>query len=234
MIVRRGDGVLHLITQPDHAALARRLMAFWPSLSTSERRRDILTAIEHHDRGWRESDASPTVDPSTGGVRDFLHAPLEVRQGVWPVSVGLLAAAPWAAALVAHHALSVYDRFRSDSDWQDFFPRLTALRDEHLARSGGDLPSLVRDYIYLRLGDLLSLAFCTAATTPERLGPWTIRRHGSRVHVDPSPFVLDVPFAIEAREIPDVPYPDDAALRAAIAEGRSRALEGVVGAEPVQ
>lgn len=234
MIVRRGDGVLHLITQPDHAALARRLMAFWPSLAASERRRDILTAIEHHDRGWRESDAAPTVDPATGEIHDFIHAPLEVRQGVWPVSVALLAAAPWAAALVAHHAVSVYDRYRSDPAWQAFFPRMTTLRDEHLARSGGDLQSLVRDYIYVRLGDLVSLAFCTAATTPAQLGPWTIRRHGSRLHIDPNAFVLDVPFAIEAREIPDVPYRDDATLRAAIAAGTARALEGAIVMEAVQ
>lgn len=234
MIVRRGDGVLHLITQPDHAALARRLMALWPSLTTAERRRDILTAIEHHDRGWQESDAAPTVDPDTSTIRDFIGAPIEIRQGVWPVSVARLAAAPWAAALVAHHAISVYDRHRGDPAWGAFFPRMLALRDEHLARSGGDLQSLVRDYIYVRLGDLLSLAFCTAATEPAQLGPWTIRRHGSRLRVDPNPFILEVPFAIEAREIPDVPYREDAALHAAIAGGSSRALEGVIVVEPVQ
>ena len=82
MIVRPGDGVLHLITQPDHAALARRIMSLWPSLQKAERRRDILTAIEHHDRGWREPDAAPTVDPATGRIHDFVHAPVEVRQGV--------------------------------------------------------------------------------------------------------------------------------------------------------
>lgn len=178
MIVRPGQGVLHLITQPDHAALARRLMRFWPSLQQAERRRDILTAIEHHDRGWREPDAAPTVDPTTGAVRDFVRVPAEVRQGVWPVSVGLLAAAPWAAALVAHHAISVYDRFRTDPDWAAFFPRMMALRDEHVARAGGDGKALARDYVYVRLGDLLSLVFCTRASAPETLGPWTIRLDG--------------------------------------------------------
>ena len=105
---------------------------------------------------------------------------------------------------------------------------MTALRDEHLARSGGDLKTLVRDYVFLRLGDLLSLTFCTGATVPESLGPWTIRRDGGHLHVTPNPFVLDLPFAIEAREIPDVPYPTDEALRAAVAAGSSRALEGMV------
>jgi hypothetical protein len=232
MIVRPGDGVLHLITQPNHAALARRLMELWPSLGKAERRREILTAIEHHDRGWGASDASPTVDPFTGTIRDFLHVPVEVRQGVWPVSVAALAAAPWAAALVAHHAVTVYDRFRADAAWQTFFPAMTALRDEHLARAGGELKALVRDYVYVRLGDLLSLAFCTRAREPVSLGPWTIRLDGARLHVSPNPFVMDVTFAIEAREIPDVPYRTNEALAAAIEAGRSRALEGVVAVEP--
>ena len=233
MIVRPGDGVLHLITQPDHAALARRIMSLWPSLQKAERRRDILTAIEHHDRGWREPDAAPTVDPATGRIRDFVHAPIDVRQGVRPDSVRRLAAAPWAAALVAHHALSIYDRFRADDAWTEFFARMTALRDEHLAAAGADMKALARDYVYVRLGDLLSLAFCTAASEPSTLGPWTIRLDGSRLHVDPNPFILDVTFAIEAREIPDVPYPNDETLREALAAAPSRALEGVVAVEPV-
>jgi hypothetical protein len=232
VIVRPGDGVLHLITQPDHAALARRLMTLWPSLANAERRRDILTAIEHHDRGWREPDAAPTVDPATGTIRDFLTVPIEVRQGVWPRSVGLLQAAPWAAALVAHHAVSVYDRLRPDPAWAGFFRQMTALRDEHLARAGGELKALAKDYVYVRLGDLLSLAFCTRAATPAVLGPWTIGLDGATLSVTPNPFILDVDFAVEAREIPDVPYPTDAALHAALAAGRSRALEGRIAVVP--
>ena len=228
MIVRPGDGVLHLITQPNHAALARRLMAHWISLAKVAHRREILTAIEHHDRGWAEPDAALTVNPVTGVIRDFIQVPAAVRQGVWPRSVERLAAAPWAAALVAHHAIAVYDRLRDDPEWQDFFPAMIALRDRHVARSDGDLKTLVRDYVYVRLGDLLSLAFCTRAATPAAIGPWTIQLVGEHLHVSPNPFVLEVPFAIEAREIPDVPYPTDETLRAAITAGRSRSLEGAV------
>ncbi len=234
MIVRPGDGVLHLITQPDHAALARRIMEHWASLHTSARRREILTAIEHHDRGWAEPDAELTVDPESGTIHDFMTVPAAVRQSVWPRSVERLAAAPWAAALVAHHALTVYDRFRHDAEWHGFFPAMTALRHQHLTRAGGELKTLVRDYVYVRMGDLISLAYCTRATTPQSLGPWHIRLDGARLHVTPSPFVLDVTFAVQAREIADVPYPTDAALRAAVAAAPSRALEGVVAVAPVQ
>jgi hypothetical protein len=90
---------------------------------------------------------------------------------------------------------------------------MTALRDEHLARAGGELKALVRDYVYVRLGDLLSLAFCTRAREPVSLGPWTIRLDGARLHVSPNPFVMDVTFAIEAREIPDVPSDERGAGR---------------------
>jgi hypothetical protein len=232
MIVRPGDGVLHLVTQPDHAALAARVMAMWPALAGAPRRTEILIAIEHHDRGWSETDAAPTVDPATGRIRDFIRAPIAIRQGVWPVSVRLLADTPWAAALVAHHAVTVYGRFRGDDAWQTFFPQMTALRDEHVERAGGDLTLLEADYVDVRLGDLLSLAFCTGASQPERLGPWTIRLEGTRLHVTPNPFDAEVPFAVAAREIPDVLYPDDAALQEAIAAGVPRLLAGVVAFEP--
>ena len=170
MIVRSGPGVLHLITQPDHAALARRIMEHWSSLAKAERRRDILAAIEHHDRGWAEPDAAVSVDPATATIRDFVAVPADVRQSVWPRSVAALAPAPWAAALVAHHAVTVYDRYRQDAAWHDFFPAMTARRDEHLAR----------------------------ATAPQSLGPWTIRLTGAQVQVTPNPFAIEGLMAVSS------------------------------------
>ncbi|MEZ5292624.1 MAG: DUF3891 family protein [Vicinamibacterales bacterium] len=228
MIVRRGPGVLHLVTQPDHAALAARIMAVWPPLEDAPRRGDILAAIEQHDRGWREADAAPTVDVATGTVLDFVHVPASVRQGVWSVSVGLLASMPWAAALVAHHAVTVYDRFRPAPEWHGFFDTMTALRREHLGRAGGDLPALAQDYVFLRLGDLLSLAFCTATDATAEFNGWAVRLEGTRVHVTPNLFRTAVRLDVAAREIPDVPYATNDALAAAIAAGVPRTLEGAI------
>lgn len=233
MIVRPGASVLHLITQPDHAALARRIMEHWTSLAQAERRDEILLAIEQHDSGWRVPDSAPTVNPATASVFDFVHVPAAVRQGVWPRAVDLLSQAPWAAALVAHHALTVYDRYRADDAWRDFFTAMARLREAHLAAAGLTMKALVRDYVYLRLGDLLSLAFCTAAQEPLVLGPWSIRLEGARLFAQPSPFAADVPFSIEAREIPDVAYASDEALRDAVAAAPVRVLDGVVAAQPV-
>ena len=47
-------------------------------------------------------------------------------------AVAGLTDAPWAAALVAHHAITVYDRFRADPAWDDFFAGDgRRLRDAH-------------------------------------------------------------------------------------------------------
>ena len=64
MIVRQHDSWLLLITQPDHAALAARVMQHWVAdgLPTHPLRSSIFHAIAQHDNGWQEVDASPLVD----------------------------------------------------------------------------------------------------------------------------------------------------------------------------
>ena len=85
------------------------------------------------------SDAAPTVDPESGKVMDFVSAPLSVRHGVWPRGIARLADDPWAAALVAQHVLTVYDRYRSDDEWTAFFVEMAAARARML-RAGGHAP----------------------------------------------------------------------------------------------
>jgi hypothetical protein len=230
MIVRpAGAGAVHLITQPDHAALAARIMRHWASLATAERREDILRAVHAHDIGWREPDAAPVVRPDSGAIADFLTVPVEVRQGVWPRALQRLADAPWTAALVAHHAVSVYDRFRADPAWTAWFAQMEALRDAQLARTAGTIEMLARDYVYVRLGDLASLAFCNAWSDPQSLGPWTIRLiDGRTLLVDPNPFAYDVAIDVDARRLAAGPYDSDAALQAAFAAAPVERIAGVV------
>ena len=59
--------------------------------------------------------------------------PHGVRTGVWPRGVERLSDRPYTAALVAHHAVFVYDRYRADAQWLPFFAEMSALRDRHLA-----------------------------------------------------------------------------------------------------
>lgn len=223
-----GSGT-QLITQPDHARLSRVVMEHAVGLAGHPRRDWVLSAVGEHDNGWAEEDASPTVDPDTGAVVDFVHAPLAVRHRVWPRGVARLAATPWAAALVAQHAVTVYDRFRSDAAWTTFFERMEAERDAMRRTSGRPAADLADDYAYVRLGDLMSLTFCTGWTEPQTFELWTVERSGERVTVTPDPFGgVTIPIAIAGVEIRDGPFASDDELRQAIAAGKRVTLRGEV------
>ena len=229
MIVRvRDDGVL-LITQPDHAHLARRIMERCAPLTVNPRRDAILHAIGEHDNGWAEEDAAPVVNPTTGRVADFVHAPVCVRRRVWPRGVARLAADPWAAALVAQHALTIYDRFREDAEWAPFFAEMAAARDAWRQASGLRLAELVSDYAFVRLGDLISLTFCADWTDEQRFDVWTVQASGSRVMVAPAAFAAAaIPIEIMATEIPNRRFGSDEELRDTVRAGQRVMLRGEV------
>src|SRR5688572_5676724 len=105
MIFRPEGEKLLAITQPDHAALAGRIMERWTldGFTANPRRREILLAVAEHDNGWDAIDQKPLVNAETGELLDFLTATNLAKQEVWPRSVASLRHAPYAAALVAQH-----------------------------------------------------------------------------------------------------------------------------------
>lgn len=229
MIVRPLDDALALITQPDHARLARRIMEHCPALAGHPRRDDVLLAVGEHDNGWAEPDAAPVIDPETGRLADFVRLPLPARHGVWRRGVARLAHRPWSAALVAHHAVTVYERYRADRDWDAFFVEMERARDAMIDASGRPAGELAGDYAFVRLGDLISLAFCTGSNERAAFGGWSLALDGERVLITPGIFGgATIPIEIEARAIPDRPWPDDAALRGAVAAARPLTIRGEV------
>lgn len=229
MIIRPAGERLHFITQPDHARLSRRVMEACSALAGNPRRPVILRAIGEHDNGWAEVDAAPIVDPATGDPSDFVIAPASVRQAVWPRAVGRLSSEPWAAALVAQHAITVYDRYRPDPAWTMFFGRMEDLRDEMVRASGERPDDLSQDYEYVRLGDLLSLAFCTGWSEELRFAEWRVTGSGTRISVSPDPFDgAVVPMQVSARDLRRGPYAGDSALRAEFARAKAVVLHGTV------
>jgi hypothetical protein len=228
MIVRRASGVLHLITQPNHAALAGRIMRRWRPLQSADRRAAILLAIEEHDNGWRELDEAPMVDPASGNIFDFVEVPAKYRQAVWPRGIARLSHEPWSAALVAQHALTVYDRFHGDPEWRDFFATIAKTRDALLDEAGDTETHLAADYPFVRIGDLISLIFCNQWES-QTFGEYTFARDGDEIVVTPDPFGGErVPIAVTACEIPDRPYSSDAELRQALRDATTVSLTGTV------
>jgi hypothetical protein len=230
VIVRTIHDGVQLITQPDHAQLARRVMDRCVPLASHPRRTSILHSIAEHDNGWAEEDAAPTVNSTTGSIADFINVPLNVRHAVWPRGIGRLAGDPWAAALVAHHAITVYDRFRPDSDWDSFFTEMEATRDALLRTSGASLDELAGDYPFLRLADLISLAFCTGSTDVQQFGEWTLQFSATCVVVTPDVFGVRIPVEIVARELHQQAFRSDAELRDALRAAASTTLRGEVAA----
>jgi hypothetical protein len=232
MIVRRADqGSQLLITQPAHAHLARRVMEECVLLGDHPRRTAILHAIAEHDSGWQEEDAAPEFDAAGTGVVDFIHIPVPVLHRVWLRSVAKLAGEPWAAALVAHHTITVYDRYRGEPQWESFFAGMEVSRDAMLARSDTSAAHLTADYVFLRLGDLISLCFCTGVPDEQRIGEWRVQWVDPSVLVAPDPFGgREISMGITATEIHVSEIRSSRDLREAVEGGRTVTLEGRVAA----
>jgi hypothetical protein len=230
VIVRHIDDRLLLITQPDHARLAAEVMAHSTALATHPRRDTILYAIASHDDGWAVEDANPSVDPATGEVADFIRSRTDVRQGVWPRAVNALADDdPWAAALVAQHALTVYTRLRANPDWHGFFTRMGVLRDALLKKSKLKPIDLESDYVHLRLGDLISLAFCTGSNGLNQFAGYRVELFRERVIVHPDLFAgMEIPVQVPAAELSATRFGSDAELHDALQTSTATSLVGSV------
>jgi hypothetical protein len=203
-------------------------MRLWRPLHDSPRRASILLATEEHDNGWHEPDETPEVEPVSGAVHDFINIPAAVRQAVWPRGIARLSDSPWAAALVAQHALTVYDRFRPDAAWNTFFATIETMRGNLLRETGLPFDQLESDYAFVRIGDLISLIFCNL-WQDETFASWRFRREGDHVLVTPDPFAgTDVPISVTAREIPNRAYTSTEDLQSALRGAPAVTLHGLV------
>jgi hypothetical protein len=231
VIVRSAADHLLLITQPDHAGLAAQIMAEWrrDDLPACPRRDVILQATREHDHGWIEFDRAPIVDTATGRLLDFINAPEPVRQKIWPRGVDRLRDRPYAAALVAEHALSVYEHYRDRPAWADFFTGMENMRDAALAAAAPrTLADLRRDYFFVRMGDLASLAFCNAWREPQKLARYELRLDGNELRFAPDPFGgARVPLTVAARRLPSRAYISSADAAAVFEAAPEIAITGV-------
>lgn len=198
--------------------------------TVNPRRREILLAVAEHDNGWEAIDRQPLMNVETGELLDFLTATSIAKQQVWPRGVASLSHAPYAAALVAQHAVHIYDRFRGDPEWDSFFAEMEAQRDRFLALAGTSSEELRHDYAFVRVGDLLSLTFCSGWTDAKtgEFG-YTARLEGTRLTVWPDPFEGHS-FALEirARELPGRSWSSEADAIAEFENAPGRLLEGII------
>lgn len=217
MIIRRLGSTDQLITQPDHAALAARILREWDTghFPDSPRKASILRAIEEHDSGWLGVDETLVIDPETGRLLDFLELPDEIKRETSALGVERLASDPYAAALVAQHRLHVYRRYAEHPDWRGLFEDLREARDSYLQAAAQPLPVLLGDYTFVRAGDLASLVFCNQWQETDGDGcGYAMRLEGTSLLLTPDPFRgRTVEIAIDARQIPHRPFASAAEAR---------------------
>jgi hypothetical protein len=236
VIIRRVADSLQLIPQPDHAALAARIMREWQVdlFPESPRKGSILRATEQHDNGWDEIDESLVVDEATGELLDFIALPDALKRETSSRGIERLASDPYAAALVAQHRLHVYRRYADDPGWRSFFGDVAAARDAYL-RAAGPIPleQLLRDYTFVRAGDLASLAFCNNWTDVEADGcGYAMRLEGQSMRIVPDPFGgRTIEIAIDAREIARQSFGSAADARRAVASAPIVTLRGFVSGD---
>ena len=230
MIIRPQRDSYLFITQPDHAALAAQAIAHWQAegFPNHPRRDVVLLAAREHDNGWIEEDTTTYVD-QTGAPLDFVSVPADVRQRIWPRAAERMAArSPYAAALIAQHALTVYGSMRSDPAWNGFFTTMVERRDTLRECAGIDAGTLERDYLFVNAADRISLAFCTEwKDALESHGRRIILTDRNAVTVAPDPFAgAAIPLRVRARRLPRQAFGSSAALRHALYGAALEFLEG--------
>jgi hypothetical protein len=214
MIIRPDQDQLIFISQPDHASAAAELVAHFEGFALHPRRGEIALAVREHDHGWADIDEHLVFDPAAGRAFDFITVPDTHKRSVWPIAVERLAArSTYAAALVAEHAIYVYDANRGKPDWEPHFADLEQRRTILLEQSGVPLETLREDYPFLALADLLSLAMCLRwPDARERFGR-SVRSEADAVTIAPALLSGPVRVAVKARRVPDQRYSSVAELR---------------------
>ena len=230
MIIRPDGASLLFITQPDHAQMAGEAITRWQldGFADHPRRDLILLAAREHDNGWIEEDGATHVGED-GAPLDFVSLPVAVRHRIWPRAVDRMAVtSPYAAALIAQHALTVYSANLPDPAWADFFRTMTARRDGFLAEARVDPSTLERDYPFVHAADRISLAFCTGwHDALESYGRRIILTGQNTVEITPDPFAgASIPLRVPARRLIRRPYDSSAILKQALEDAPLEVLEG--------
>lgn len=229
MIVVPEGATLLLVTQPDHAHLSGELLSLWRTggLPDHPRRADLLFAAREHDNGWREADAAPRWDAARDLPHDFLSLPRRERIEIWERGPCRFAAErPYAALLIARHALNLFRDRRGEEDWDGLLDFLEDFAASLLAGTGATREELEADYPLIDLADLISLAACTRRSEP-------VERHGTRIEprppvtlesgeirLEPFPLAGATTFRVPCRRIPRRDYRGDADLGGELAAAR--------------
>jgi hypothetical protein len=197
----------------------------------SPRKPSILNAVAQHDCGWAGTDETLVLDEAKGQLLDFTEVSDAVKRDTSTLGIEPLASDPYAAALAAQHRLHVYRRYADHPEWRTFFDGMRSARDSYLRAAGGDSgEGFLRDYWFVRAGDLASLAFCNNwADTPDDGCGYAFRMDGTSLTIVPDPLdgrTLEIEIA--ARVVQNQRFASSSDARRALASAQTVTLTGRV------
>ncbi len=236
-MIRRQDGNdWLLISQLDHAQVAADVAAAWDGTAVAPLpfRDLLLPAIRHHDDGWEEWEALPTIDPLNGKPRDFTEMLLPVALDIWMHSIARCAdlspqAGLWVSrhfCYLAEHAMTSHkDNAAERTALQSFLRIQQSFQSESWASVGEPLTAehIETGFRHVQFFDRVSLWICcarrdkpTTMTTPAGESMQFTPRGATTIAVAPSAFTSSVELSVTARRIPARSYDDDHDLQTAL------------------
>lgn len=173
MIRREENNNWLLITQHEHAGLAGEIMEYWGNemFSAPEPRDEVLFAINEHDAGWRQWDASPKLYAPSGLPANFSEIETQDQSVIWKRCFRDHAAEhPYASVLIALHFAKFnqhnLDRDPSDKNAGTLKTELVKfIKDKAGVELNGfsleDMSSDIKVNLkLLQIGDIVSLSLC--------------------------------------------------------------------------
>lgn len=255
MLHRHDPDGLIVIAQPAHAWISGQLARAWgnEAFGRVEPWEEVCLAAEQHDIGMAAWETAPTFNPATGCSHHFMNLPVGLHLGVFAAATPLaLTQSRYAALLTSLHFTGLAERRNNPADTpkdqaavRDYIARTAAWQEATLAdlrRHPRYAPhatpeavarnrQLVRAWDWFSL--ILLLGFDRAAIVPgvpvaTGSADLTLTQAAgdpARIAVAPWPFARDaVALVCEGRRLPDT-YPDQGAMRAALARAPWVTLE---------
>lgn len=253
-MIRREDGNdWLLIPQIEHAHLAADIAARWgndqvPAFPHAEQ---LVSAVLHHDDGWREWDAAPHIDPANGIPRSFLEMRMRDATEIWTRSIAICGdIGPLNGIWVSKHFCWLAEQAReSRSDEPDDLQAIEMFLDaqeqlQHRWKATVVHESIDGGFHAVQFFDRLSLWLCCATRTEPleidcpgfgsiRLTPST----DNRIVIAPDPLSADgsrsekpLELSVTARRLPARRYNDDAELQAILQSAPSGRIAWMLSA----
>lgn len=233
-----------IFTQFDHSVLSGEIMRFWGNQTFHEIDPDprLIYAIANHDRGWREWDSYPRINPENHLPASFIDMYPEEQHVIWSKCFeDIPEEYSYSSALIALHFSTFNNHLLSHNpesmDINDFKNKInshvSAILKIDKSKIENNLPDQVqRELKYIQIGDIISLTFCngwdsvTVKDVPVDYNgnntDLTLKsQDGLNYTIDPYPFsVSNIEFNISGLEIMGKEFGSDTDLRSAIKKGK--------------